>query len=129
LPSSCSEASADSLGSNTDAWLAAVDRDSETLWAYDDRLSGRVTAVDRFREVTLPMWLSDPLGMIGSRFATLDTLVFTVEPSALDMCMEACGSALKRLADRLFHREPDSLWQNGRARRRGKVRYRRSLLR
>jgi hypothetical protein len=71
------------LSSVQEVWRSAMRREPETLRAYDDMLTGKALAVDRFRDVTLNVWMSDPVtAVIGD--VALDTFVFTAEPSAFE---------------------------------------------
>lgn len=103
-------------------WHAALRRKGELLHKYSRRLTGRVSAVDRYRDVSMPIWMSDPVSILTKHAARLDTIIFVTEQSLLDRVFGSNHSSSHRVS----RRSQEARAFNGRAltRRRNK-RYKR----
>lgn len=78
---------------------------SGALHVFDTRLTMKVVAVDRSREASVSLWMTDSVSkLLHSRFAPLETLVFVAEQSTMEKLLDAGTHGLRRLAERVAER-------------------------
>lgn len=90
-----------------DVWYLAMQRNSDSLRTFDDRLTGRVIAVDRDREVSVNLWVTDSIAKVMGpmpRGSMALTLVFVAEQSTMEKLVDAGTTGLRRLAERVVER-------------------------
>lgn len=81
-----------------DVWYIALRYERNELHHFDDKLTGRALLIDRYRDYTHDVWMSDPISIvIGSPF---DTVVFIAEPSAMDKLSDAFHTGVYQIFDR-----------------------------
>lgn len=80
-----------------EVWRAIKYVDSDTLHKYNKRLTGRVHAVDTFRENSWSLCMQDPVAkLVGTPFVTV---VFIVEQSVLSQIYDAGVATVNRFIE------------------------------
>lgn len=70
-----------------DVWTAAMDVAQDNLWRYNKKLSGHVAVIDRARDMSIAVRMSDPISILA--LSPVETFVFVLEPSVFKRAAEA----------------------------------------
>lgn len=66
------------------AWRLALRQEGARLSKYNRCLTGKVSAMDRHRLASMPVWMTDPVSVLTKHSTKLDTLIFFAERTLFD---------------------------------------------